>query len=432
MDKDTPSIISVAIIDDDLASYISHEDLKSSDTDDDILKRIVDDTDPLYEELQQFYISNKVEPDGINSIVQAINSPDLRDNLPSDIRDLVTAVEKRRETSSEPLRRIEEWINKHDNYSITKYDSPKKFLESNIPHNLYLIDYLLVNDDHNETKKFIKNILERASDTDIPLFILMSSHEQKLIDDFSSLKSELEMTSSRFRILKKPTEDIAEHEWIHTIESLVREQELVIVLEKFTRQWIKRFSESTSKTCSDLWCMDAYALSMFLSAANDDGISFYDYFSEVIMRKAMSEIEFSDSPHQITLELEKLLKSKADISAGSEIRDSRETVRQLINEFCWHKDWLSTHSEHKLRTTFSSSSFQAGTEEKTHPYLWIKHQLNFGTVLKKDTGELYIHLTQPCDLARISYDSRKSDYLFFLPGNTQPVNSDTKGQGKFS
>ena len=283
-------MIKVAIIDDDFNEKITLSDLKKTD-DDNILDALEDINSPEYEIIYNYFSEMKLVYNSLEDIVNIFNSTKDISSLPRAFLRLRGKALERKELLIAPVKRIINWlctsglsINESD---IDIYSSPSSYFNErkSLSYDLICIDYLLVNDSEQETIPFINNIKnESAEQGYTPSFILMSSHENLITNDFLDIKSKLSMTSSRFRIMEKPSTNLNSREviWKTTFKQIFEQKKFIHDIEMFIHGWINHFQIASLSLAKILWALDAHSLDVLRRTAKDDNISFSEYFTEVI------------------------------------------------------------------------------------------------------------------------------------------------------
>lgn len=423
------NISKIAIIDDDLSQEITYESLKNAD-DDNIAGILDDETDPDYEIYIQLLIAHKRPVDSVQERAAALSDESIRKDAPELIRELAESVITKRASMAAAVLKVKQWIVDigFSEENIHSFGSPEDFYSSEEIYDLVLVDYLLVDDSEEATKQLISRCLEDRNETELPqLFILMSSHKEQLKTDFQNLRQELQATSSRFRILKKPeNDDTDKAEWLHTIHQVIKERVLVNSIEDFISSWGNQFESAAKSLKSSLWNLDAYSLDILRHTAIEDHVGFSDYFSEIIMRKVLAEMESELLSRKVTNSLSDNLhnfESSQPISPGTEVSDSRSFLRNMLQDVSWHRqEWYSTDK-------YPLYDLSRAETTKRLQFTWVLKNLGFGAVLRnKKTKEITVHLTQPCDLAHLKFEEKVDNHLLLFPGIIQSVDNNTKSK----
>lgn len=420
-------MIKVAIIDDDFNEKITLSDLKKTD-DDNILDALEDINPPEYEIIYNYFSEMKLVYNSLEDIVNIFNSTKDISSLPRAFLRLRDKALERKELLIAPVKRIINWlctsglsINESD---IDIYSSPSSYFNErkSLSYDLICIDYLLVNDSEQETIPFINNIKnESAEQGYTPSFILMSSHENLITNDFLDIKSKLSMTSSRFRIMEKPSTNLNSREviWKTTFKQIFEQKKFIHDIEMFIHGWINHFQIASLSLAKILWALDAHSLDVLRRTAKDDNISFSEYFTEVIFKKVLAEFESSlntgaESVRSSGETLQTVLENNILISPGNEVQDSRLILKTLLKDTNWHeRNWYQIQESYPVLVN------EACDLPSLYHYQlkWLKENLRFGIVLRnKETKTLLVNLTQPCDLAHLKPYQIDKINLFFMQG----------------
>ncbi len=428
----------IAIVDDDLSQEITYESLICSDNAN-VAGILDDENDPDYDGYIQLLRSLDKPIESVQVRAAALTDENVRKDAPALIKELAESVITKRASMAVGVIKVKQWIIDigFSEENIHSFGSPDEFFSSDEAFDLVLVDYLLVDDSEEATKQLISKCLDdeaatkkQASEDEkiLPqLFILMSSHEEQLKTEFQNLRKELKTTSSRFRILKKPeNDDTDKAEWLHTIHQVIKERELVNSIEDFISGWGRQFEKAAINLKSSLWNLDAYSLDILRHTAIEDHVGFSDYFSEIIMRKVLAEMESELSSRKVTNSLSDKLynfESSQPISPGTEVSDSRSFLRSILQDVSWHRqEWYSTDNYPQYDSSRAESI-------KRLQFRWVLKNLGFGAVLRnKKTKEIIVHLTQPCDLAHLEYDAKVDNHLLLFPGIIQSVDNNTKSK----
>ncbi|WP_413740306.1 hypothetical protein ACL2XQ_09615 [Sodalis sp. RH14] len=417
----------IAVVDDDFSDEITESDLRRVDNND-LIDQLEDSTSQEYEDLTTKLTILGLDFHSLDDVVRYINDSEISTSLPPEIQQLKTEALSRKTLLIAPVISIMKWLCDANlgitDIDIDRFACPENFLtKDNLSYDLILVDYLLVNDSESQTIPFIKTIKERIENLGtIPSFILMSSYSGKISENFLEIKSELEMTSSRFRIMEKPTLATGGNEetWKATFKQIFEQKYLVKHIESFINNWILHFESATKNLSKTLWALDAHNIDVMRRTALEDSMSLSDYFSEIIFKKVLAEFENSLDDHQqhvrlLGNDLEMALKSDQLISPGNEVQDSRNVLKMLLKDSSWHEEnWF------KILGNFPLSNFTAYDLPALYNYQfnWIKRNLRFGTVLRnKKNRNLLINLTQPCDIAHLKNNKMDGVNLLLMHGN---------------
>ena len=435
----------IAIIDDDLSNNITEDDLRRVD-DENIIDTLQDTTSPEHQELLETLNGINLKYNNLSDLVTYINNGEISNSLPESIILLKKEAISKKQILIEPVNRIIKWLCECTELQISesdidKFSCPSEFMANQNSHSysLILVDYLLVNDSEEKTVPFIKEVkdnIEKYGGSSS--FILMSSYKDKIYHDFSDIKSKLKMTSSRFRIMEKPSIDADKNEdiWKATFRQIFEQKVFVQLIETYIKKWLGNFENAFENLSETLWSLDAHSLDVIRRTAKEDNQTFSDYFTEVLFKKITAEFENSlkNSDECVRFQgesLETILTNANNVSPGNEVRSSRDLLKSLLKDISWHEDnWFYNINKYPV------------PDEKNHSYPaihlsqfnWVKSNLRFGTVLQnKLSKDLLINLTQPCDIAHIDITSIGNIHLLFMNGKaTHMSNSDANNSNKFA
>ncbi len=421
----------VAIIDDDYSNLITKKELIRVDTEN-ILDSLEDDNSPEYIDLVSVLKTVDLTYNSIDNLVEYINNPQILNILPEQIKHLRQVILDRKSMLIQPVNQVEEWLKQYDsNISIEKFSSASEFLSKleSVSYDLVLVDYLLINDSEEDTVPFLlsaKNKLEEKGL--LPSFILMSSYAERINKDFLSIKSALQMTSSRFRIIAKPANENDALRWNLTIRQIFQQKDLVPDIEKFINAWITKFLDASKSLSKTLWALDAHSLDIMRKTAEADHLSLSEYFSDVIFRKVLAEFEKSldqgsDCVHELGATLGNVLRKHTNLSPGNEIEDSRLLIKTLLKDASWHEQNWFIHTSPYPRVTSTEAEPQS-TDIVGQQFSWLKKNLRFGSVLKCDSDDsLIVNLTQPCDIAHIDVADVTKTNLLMIAGDFSNISN---------
>lgn len=422
----------IAIIDDDLNNSVNEDDLHRVDKDN-ILEALKDSTSPEYEELSNNLSDLSLSFNNIEGLVKYINDESVCLKLPLYLQKLKVEALSRRHALIGPVRKVIEWLCEGEYglepKDIKEFHNTQDFLLSieSECYDLILVDYLLVDDNQELTIPFLKEIKERLDKKScFCSFILMSSYSKQLSDDFLEIKSRVEMTSSRFRILSKPnlTDLNEEIIWKTTFQQIFKQKLFIQPIENFLHEWINNFNNATHNLSRTLWTLDAHTLDIIYRTSKSDNLSFYEYFSDVIFKKISSEFESSLNPHNSKVRefgdvLIDALESNDKITPGNEVADSRLFLKNLFKDVNWHQEhWFKPSEPFPIEDNVSLISDHAFPYLHFLRFSWLKRNLRFGTVLKrKDSEQFLVNLTQPCDIAHLTLSKSLDVHLLFICGS---------------
>ncbi|TVL19686.1 hypothetical protein AYI92_10700 [Shewanella xiamenensis] len=421
----------VAIIDDDYSNLITKSELLRVDKDN-LLDALEDDNSCEYVNLISKLNAADLTYNSIDDLIKYLNDVHIIDILPEEFKSLRQTILDRKLMLIQPVNQVEEWLQQYDSsISIEKFSSASAFLSKleRSDYDLVLADYLLINDSEEDTVPFLleaKNKLEERGGA--PSFILMSSYAEKINQDFLNIKSALKMTSSRFRIIAKPANDNDALRWNLTIKQIFQQKELVLDIEKFINAWMDKFLDASKNLSKTLWALDAHSLDIMRKTAEADHLSLSEYFSDVIFRKVLAEFEKSldqgtDCVHELGTNLANILSKQTNLSPGNEIEDSRLLIKTLLKDASWHEQNWFLHKSPYPRVISAGAEAQSN-DIVSKQLSWLKRNLRFGTVLKRDSDNgLIVNLTQPCDIAHIDVADITKTNLLMIAGDFSNISN---------
>lgn len=405
------NITRVAIVDDDLSTSISIADIAMAvgENESNVLK---DSQDPDCEELIALLDSLGLPHHTAELRAQSLSCGNVLNAAPARIKQAAQAVFERRRDMAYFFPLVMEWLSDAgvDETQISVYGHPSEIDLNSEKFDLVLVDFLLVDTSEIETLKLVKNLKDRHEDEANPLmFILMSSHAEALSAKYSEIRPEIGLPGSQIRILKKPEPDnlLDSIVWRHTLEQIAHERPLVRPLGNFIKKWNESLISATDAITRGLWGLDAHSLDILGETAKKDHIKLEEYFSDILSRRVLAEIEESAFPKKETFELENSLtaiKITGSVLPGSEINDSRLALRSLLSDTVSHREgWWK-----------ADIAYPAESKERL---VWIKKNLQFGVILFDETkNNFFVNLTQPCDLAHLNDDEVSHQHLLLIPG----------------
>lgn len=419
-------VFKIAIIDDDYSTLVTKIELLKVDTEQ-IFEALEDENSPEYSEVFEKLKDENLKFSSTEDLIGYLNCQDKFNKLPASIKKLKEKVDSRKLMLIEPVRRIENWLLEHNKeILINKFHNMHQFIEEikTNEYDLILVDYLLVNDSENETIPFIIKIKESFDVLNkSPSFILISSHTDKINRDFLDIKARLNMTSSRFRIMAKSSDDEYIHElkWKETINQIFKQKPLVVDIERFINAWMQKFQEASGNLSRTLWALDAHSLDVLRRTAEADHISLSEYFSEVIFRKVLAEFEHSltkepECVHDLGSKLSDLLSHHEALSPGHEVEDSRSLIKDLLRDSSWHRqNWFLHKTPYPISSPNDDAELKKSTA--TAQFLWLKKNLRFGSVLENvKTKTLLLNLTQPCDITHLNFSHIDENNFLMMHG----------------
>lgn len=402
----------VAIIDDDLSQKITLDDIEKyvGKAEADVLRDVSDpDCASFISILQSKGIPCKSKEDRAS----ALSIPEIRLISPDRIREAADMVLSRRQDMLYFYPVLREWIKTAGvlDRNVKVYSHPDEFNFEADRFDLVFIDFLLLNDSEADTLRLIKKIKKCHEDQDFPvMFVLMSSHAEYLSEKYSGLRPELNMPASQIRVLEKPKNNNIYNNisWVRTLSQVAQERFLIAPLTNFISKWVEMLEKASLSIGNGLWGLDAHGLDILNDTAKKDHIRLEEYFSEILSRRVLAEVEELAFPKIESQKLEESINKaneNSPIFPGHEICDSRNVLKSLLSDVVSHREpwWVS------------DEEFPIGSKKKL---AWIKSNLQFGIILFDSKSKRYfINLTQACDLAHISDSETAIQHLLLLPGD---------------
>lgn len=415
----------VAIIDDDLRSTITQSDISQSSPNDDDLNSLSDAGDPDNIQFIEFLQSEHLPSATVEQKLAALESEDVRRRAPERYRLAAQRALAMREDFAARVNLVKTWILDAGirPVNLKIFTTPQAVPVADF-FDLILVDYFLVNSSKKQTIPLIERVLEAHESQARPLLvILMSSHGAELSSDFGKLRSDLQRTSSRFRLMLKPSlgSEIDKSNWHFTFEQLAIERSVIVPIEKFITAWINKLNAATKELTNGLWSLDAHSLSILAKSANADHLSMEEYFGDVISRRVLAEVEHIEFPESETEKLTKALSSISGESFSSEIGDSRAALRRIVVDIAWHRNnwWKPKKAFPKL--------------DNAKQFEWLKRNIRFGTVLRHKQNKSYcVNITQPCDIAHVDIKDIRLNHLLLIPGTEDALHGVSPKGGKFA
>jgi hypothetical protein len=258
--------------------------------------------------------------------------------------------------------------------------------------------------------KFITDVVKDHADQKLPLqVILMSSHEASLRESFTKLRPTAGVSSSRMRVMAKPKNDHELAAWKLTLEQLAADRPHIGAIESFVNAASDAIKIAASRQADMLWGLDLQAIELLHTTALEDNDDFPRYVEECLSRMLLTRLEeaarLRASLKGLSDHLSKKDKS-AGLSSGSEICDSRTSIRDLMTSAVWRGGEQS-----QLRPVRGKAKRPA----------WIQSVLRFGMVLRDPKGRIWLHLTQSCDLAQCKAAELPDLALLFIRGQAGHV-----------
>ncbi|OCG10254.1 hypothetical protein A9G13_00505 [Gilliamella sp. wkB178] len=409
--------IRVAIIDDDWSQDITYQDIVFINRE--FADSLLDKDDFLYDKIATCLKNEdpniKLDEDIIYS---SLANEKVQTLLLDDQKKYVYEAIERKKSFLEPLNKVKNFFIENTiqnkNIDIIHSHSDEK-LEKEI-YDIVCIDYFFKDNSENETLSILSKMLSKNNNS---LFILMSSHTQRLEKDIEHIRTKLEISKARFRLLSKPMKKASDLEqeikWNFTIKQLLEEKKLIPYVESFIKSWQKKIKLAADKVCKDLWEIDCDSINKLYITAKNDNIDLESYIPDILSKQILSNLEaesVSVTASGVSKTLNQELANIDRLRPSHDLIESRSYLYDLIKNISW---------EGRVVDRYNTNQFES-------PFSWFKSNIRFGTVITINDGAPLINLTQPCDLTQGS-DSEKTK-LLFIKGDFVSINLTAKISNK--
>lgn len=266
---------------------------------------------------------------------------------------------------------------------------------------LLILDWYLGPTITNEA--YIRDILSKINN--LPPIILLTSHSK--IDTPSERSRFFESTKISGAGLITLTKDKLISEEFNSLgllriaTTLMSQRFIANDIREYIKDWENALEIAKTKTLETLWQLDTFILKTIQEDAFIDGQPYHDHFHNFIQKE--------NSWH-----IEDVLKETNSIENLGEKLKNLEYKNILThattpNSFSLHRTLLSHYSFKGYNKVLKVSSKSIVELEKS-----ILHDIPFGAVLKEKSiidpvKNIYINITQPCDLSDIVRSSKRSD-----------------------
>lgn len=393
----------VAVVDDDLSPRITQVDLESFG----VAALLNDQMDPDREAYWQLLVDQGYEPDSLDDPAEPLAQEAIRNLAPKRLRDAAEAALAARVEYAEPVERVVDLLVELgiDPGSVDRYSTPE--IPPGVSYDLLIVDYFLVDTQTIKTLPFIRQVLDTNQNPPNPLqVILMSSHNQQLVNDFKTIRPELKVSSSRVRIMEKPRTDAHVTAWKSMLFQLASDRGQLLALEGFLRDTGETLKQAATSIAQKLWEMDLQAIDLLHELASKDHVDFTRYVEDAISRRLLSRLEEDGGMRPSLQELDSTLlvhRSSSLLAPTAEISDSRAAIRSLMHSMQWRAG----------APTLPEFPHNKRILERSR---WIRKNLGFGMVLQDPNGEEWLNITQACDLAQAKDDSIGQTTITFVHG----------------
>ncbi|MFQ0970976.1 hypothetical protein [Gilliamella sp. BG1] len=293
-------------------------------------------------------------------------------------------------------------------------EEAKKNIDSDTPPDLILIDYRLEDEGSNSitfVEELINIIKEKKKLTQ---FILMSYDSDGLKNQFRRLHKENKISSSRFKVIKKPSldGDLAEKiNWQLALIQIAYEKRFMEEQEHMQIELARYIKEASEKLTEKIWEIDACCLNQLRLTAQEDHISLQKYLLELMSKNLLAEYEEQIAENDSIEKLEQALKAVKHnnliFSSSPEIIDPYEKLKVLL------ADLIAIRYKSIKQPPKNSNKMEV---DKLNYVKYLEY-INFGTILKDTTNnQHYVNLTMPCDYIHSKFSDIASEKFILIPG----------------
>jgi len=398
-------VLRVAVVDDDLSERITLEDLEIADRQ--VAALLNDESDPDREAYVQLLVRVGRDPDTLHDIAEPLSDPSVRAAAPERLRSAADAVLATRTERAGPVQRVIKLLEQLGvaETAIDRYPTPQ--ISPREFYDLIIVDYFLVDTSTDRTLPFIREVLESHAERERPLqVILMSSHDEQLKADFKKIRPELQVSSSRLRIMEKPKSDLHLIAWKAALYQLASDRASVQTLECFIRDAGSTLVRAAADAAAKLWELDLQAMDLLHEVASKDNDEYVRYVEDAVSRRLLSMLEEDGGMRASLQQLDETFtphRVASLLSPTAEIGDSRAAIHGLMRSMEWR-------SGESVMPTFPTAA------DELERSIWIRKQIRFGMVLRDPEGGEWLNITQACDLAQAKNEHIGQSTVIFIRG----------------
>jgi len=402
-------ITRVAIVDDDLSKRITSTDLQVESPH--AAAALNDRTDPDRVAYIDLLRREGHNPDALDDLAEPLAEEAIRNQAPARLRAAAEAVLAARTDRAEPVLRVITLLKELGITEANIHTYPTPRLPHDAIYDLIIVDYFLVDTMTDATLPFIREVLDTHHEEDQPLqVILMSSHEARLKRDFKAIRPELKVSSSRMRIMEKPSTDTNLVSWRAALWQLASDRGDVVKLERFIEQTGTALTASAIATAGRLWELDLQAMDLLHELASKDNDDYVRYVEDAVSRRLLSSLEADGGMRPALQQLNEVLAAHRTanlLSPTAEIGDSRAAIYGLMHSMEWREGAPVL------------PAYPAGADPLEQAR-WVQRNIRFGMVLRDPQGIDWLNITQACDLAQAKEEDFGSSTVLFVRGQQAP------------
>lgn len=401
-----PQLKRILIIDDEI-NGISLNTFNSDS--EELLNELNDITGPITDEvisiINQHFInySNFIENKkfSLDLIKNVFLNPSFLEKASKDLYDLIFPILDKNRLLIEISETIKAAFS-DSSYEVITLENYTQASELDITSfDLLILDWYLGPTITNED--YIKNTLSNIDN--LPPIILLTSHnkidtpsERSRFYESTKISGAGLITLTKNKLISKSFNSSG---LLRIASTLMRQRFIANDIRGYIKDWEMALEIAKTKTLETLWQLDTFILKSIQEDAFIDGQPYHDHFHNFIQKE--------NSWH-----IENLLRDSSRIEDLGEKLKNFEYKNILThatnpNSFSLHRTLLSHYSFKGYSKNLAISSKAIIELEKS-----ILHDIPFGAVLKtksitQPVENIYINITQPCDLSDIVRSSKRSN-----------------------
>lgn len=397
----------VAIIDDDWSISFTESELVIAGVEEVVLDSIKDVDSPSTAELCKLLKEHGLPFGSYEERITALSDDSLYNKLPSYYRE--DAVDVFRRYKEPLLRKIQ---------VIKDYFISLGFKEDNVScfcsidrvnvkeFDIIVIDLYLEEGNSNISLGFLETSL---SDGVNRQYILMSHDITSLREQYRRIHVANSVSSTQLKVINKPESDdeFSKSYWCNSIQQLLIERELIDPQKSVQKKWTNIVRNSAENFVHKIWSLDSFGINKLRLTADADNMSLSEYLSEILYKIMTAEVESELETGEVTSTLSDALKAVDErhlLISLNEVYDSEYVLKSLFS------DVRSLRPENIQQ--IDSNKF----EDDESNYIEFISSLKFGSIFKDNAGQIFLHITQPCDYLHVPYKHAKNFNVFLFPG----------------